>query len=401
VGAEVVQGAKDSMIGQAAQSVVKPPESPSEQILHAVGGEPALQAWRVAKSVVTSADSLMRAAAAEYPQAIQDFHRTIQDFHNGDYRNAASSAVSAATDAAGIINPTLVPLAQSTRELSEGARPGGNLATPLTRQAIDAVTMLAAGKVGDALNNPQPAANPARVNPFRAAANKLTGADIQPTLKAGIQDVWNNVADAENVPKPKPGLSVGDAGQQVGDAILARSKAAYRQIDDATGGRFSGLENDLRNVNRDLRFVTNDTEEQNLLIRKTRLEMQLGQEFDEAAKKGVTKDTVAQAKADFKKAQSIFDTNAQIQMSTKGVRPGMAGSKDVPETVDPKGLMNRMNKLYNKGRLQDGIGEDNSADLISHSAKAQSSAAKVARNQKIAGAVAAGTALKHVVPLLP
>jgi hypothetical protein len=241
-------------------------------------------------------------------------------------------------------------------------------------------------------------------NPFRtvrAVASKFTGAEIQPALKTGIQDVWNTVADTARVARPTE-KSVQDLGEQVGDSILARSKANYKLIDAATDGRFSGTEQALKSVNQDLRSVTNDTEEQSLMTRKTRLEMQMNQMLDDAEAKGVPKTTVDAAKIDFKQAQAIYDTNHQIRMSTTGVRPGMQGSEGVPEAVNAKSLMNRLNKLYNSGRLQQAVGDDGANDLIGHSANAQTAAKKVAsnvRNAKITGGVlsvptaaAAGTA---------
>lgn len=224
-------------------------------------------------------------------------------------------------------------------------------------------------------------------NPFRkaatAVASKFTGSEIQPALKTGIQDVWNQVADKAGVAKPTA-ASVQDMGQEVGDSILARSKGSYKLIDKATDNRFSGTEQALKTVNLDLRSVTNDTEEQALLVRKTRLEMQMNQMMDEAEAKGVPKATVAAAKNDFKQAQAIYDTNHQIRMSTTGVRPGMQGATDVPEEVNSKSLMNRLNKIYNKGRLQQAVGDDGAEDLIGHSATAQKAARNVARNKTVA-----------------
>ena len=248
-------------------------------------------------------------------------------------------------------------------------------------------TGVATGVGGEAISSiPEVASGFRGTNPFRAVASKFTGSDIQPTLKSGIQDVWNNVAEKAGIPKPTS-ASVQDLGQEVGDSILARSKANYKLVDDATEGRFSGTEQALKSVNQDLRSVTNDTEEQNLMVRKTRLEMQMNQMMDEAVKKGVPKSTIDAAKADFKQAQSIYDTNHQIRMSTTGVRPGMQGAADVREEVNAKNLMNRLNKLYNKDRLQQAVGDDGAEDLIGHSATAQKAARDVARNRKVAGIV--------------
>jgi hypothetical protein len=225
---------------------------------------------------------------------------------------------------------------------------------------------------------------------LRSGVNKFTGGDIQPNLQAGIRDTWNNVADTEGVPRPKVGASVRDMGEQVGDAVLARSKANYKLIDDATSGRFSGVDQALKTVNQDLRSVTNDTEEQALVVRKTRLELQMNQMMDDAAAKGVPKSTVDAAKSDFKKAQAIYDTSAQQQMATKGVRPNMTGSDIDPEVVDPKSFRDRMNKLYTNGRLELGVGEDAANDFIGHAASALKRAKDVVRNKWVAGPVAAG-----------
>ena len=253
-----------------------------------------------------------------------------------------------------------------------------------------AVTGAATGVGGESLSAVSEPLIKGLKNPFRTAksvAAKFTGSDIQPTLKSGIQDVWNEVADKAGVARPTT-KSVQDLGQEVGDKILARSKANYRLIDDATGNRFSGTEKAIRDVNDALRDVTNDTDEGNLMVRKQRLEMQMDQMMDEAQSKGVDKNVIKAAKDDFKQAQAIYDTNAQIRRATTGVRPGMQGSAQVPEEVNPKNLMNKLNTLSNKGRLQQAVGQDSAEDIIGHTAIAQKAAKDAARNSKVAKTVA-------------
>jgi len=291
----------------------------------------------------------------------------------------------------------------TTEALAKGATPG---------EAVK--TGVAAGVGGELASTAIEAAAPtvAKVltNPWKTAqsvAAKFTGSDIQPALKAGINDVWSSVAKAEGIPAPsalgnagipvKVGLtpSVQDTGEQVADSILARSKANYRMIDEATGNRFSPTEAELKNVNRALRSVTNDAEENALMVRKQRLEMQMDNLMDEAKKSGVSQAHVDAAKADFKKAQAIYDTNHAIRMSTTGVRPGMKGAEEVPEEVNAKSLMNRLNKLHNSGRLQEAVGDDAAEDLIGHTAIAQKAAKDAARRRlaaEIAIPTVAGTA---------
>jgi hypothetical protein len=295
------------------------------------------------------------------------------------------------------VNAARMGTVGTAEALAKGATPGEavktGVATGIGGEALSAVTE----PVANAIKNPFRTARAvagAVSDAARPITSKFTGSEIQPTLKTGIQDVWNDVATKAGVPKPSA-ASVQDLGQEVGDSILSRSKANYRMIDTATEGRFSGTEKALKDVNKSLQSVTNDTEEQALLVRKNRLEMQMDQMMDEAATKGVSQAHVDAAKRDFKQAQAIYDTNHQIRMSTTGVRPGMQGAADVPEEVNSKGLMNRLNKLYNKGRLQQAVGDDGAEDLIGHSANAQKAARNVARNRtaaKIVGGSAAGAA---------
>ena len=317
---------------------------------------------------------------AEHPQAAW-LVRAIRQVGGGAALGAATGGGLGAVQGAAT--------QQTGEDAKTGAEWGGvSGAVAPTLAAAKEVAPAVKGAAGDLFSKMS--------NPFR----KLTGSDIQPTIKAGIQDVWNQTADSAGVPRPTT-ASVQDMGQEVGDAILARSKAAYKLIDGATDGRFSGTEQALKTVNQDLRSVTNDVQEQELLTRKTRLEMQMDQMMDDAEAKGVPKPTIDAAKADFKKAQAIYDTNHQIRMSTTGVRPGMQGATDAPEEVNAKSLLNRTNKLYNSGRLQQAIGDDGSEDLIGHSAKALKMTKNVARNRKIAGA-AAGLggieAVRHLIP---
>ena len=185
-------------------------------------------------------------------------------------------------------------------------------------------------------------------------------------------------------------------GDEVGDSILARSKQTYAKIDAATDNRWSGTEEKLRNVRQALRSVTNDNEEAPLLVDKTRYEMQLSQMLDDAAKQpdGFTRADVEAAKSDFKQAQAVYDTNQHIRMTTTGVRAGAPGAEATPETVNAKGLVNRLEKQYEPkggGRIQQALGEDNSRDLIGHASTAEKAGRTTARNAK-AGKYVAGTA---------
>ena len=279
----------------------------------------------------------------------------------------------------------------ATGNTVQGAEHGAELGTTA------AVVAPAIEGVVNKIPNPWAAARTAARGLYNTAANTnigkaLTGSTIQPELQTGIKDVWNTVAQNEGVPGLGHNVSVRDAGQQIGDYILDRSKTAYKQIDDATGGKFQPIEDKIKAVNLKLRSVTNDEEEAKVLADKTRLLWQQDQVFDEAAKNGVDRKTVEAAKADFKKAQSIFDINDQIQKaSLEGVKLGNKGADLEPEKVNPSSLQKGLNRLQNLkvdssqvNRLSQGVGDDLGEELINHATTAKVNAAKIARNKAIA-----------------
>jgi hypothetical protein len=147
VAANVLEGVKQSFVGQLAKDAIVPPQNAAEHtVLLAGGGPGSLIAYRQAKRLMESAEGMLKAAGDKFPQAVKDYQRTVKEYQRGDYRNAASSAVSTATDVAGLTPAGVMLPTEQTRELSEGARPGGNLATPLTRQVLDAGTALVGGE---------------------------------------------------------------------------------------------------------------------------------------------------------------------------------------------------------------------------------------------------------------
>ena len=382
---------------------IKPPETPTEQVVQAHAGDSGLAAYRAAKGLVGSVENVVKSGPEAYANAVKDYQRAHQEFVNHDYRNAASSAASAVTDAAHIVEPTMGT--NDARQLTEGTRPGADLTTPLVTQGTNAALALAGTFAPEVLGAGSEAADATAsgvrrmiMNPFRRT---LTEDAVQPELQANLKNTWNKVADDNNVPRPTA-TSIRDYGEQVADAILARSKTLYRAVDEATGNRFSGTAAKLQNVVQKMRTVTTDAEEQALLIEKTRYEMQIDQMFDEAAQAatGVTKRTVEAAKAQFKKAQAIYDANQDVRMSTKGIRPGDPGAEGSPETVNSSTLQNRLNKRQDSGRLAEGVGDANGKQMIGHTGKAEATSAaakadeaRVAKNVGRVKAVAKGAAL--------
>lgn len=240
--ARMWSGAKDYAAPVAA--LVREPETPTEQVVHAVGGGGgALAAYRRAKGLIDSAQKVVTAGPAEFKQAAADYKRLVDDWHNKDYRNAISSAVSTGSDIVGITQPGMGQIAHEVREDSEGARPGGDLARPLTRQVLTAGTALLGG---EALSEEEAAASASasaatklRVNPFRQIIEGKAVAQ-EPAVGAVTSGVEDAAATA-GVAKPTglPSGNLIEGSQTVLDeplnSIATKEKAAYKQIDDAVG----------------------------------------------------------------------------------------------------------------------------------------------------------------------
>ena len=205
----------------------------------------------------------------------------------------------------------------------------------------------------------------------QAASLAPTGEGIQPTLQQGIRDTMSKVAQ-ENVVAKSTAPSIRDVVKETADNIYAKSKPQFAVLDEATGGNVSRFDEQIRNVNRALQNVTDDAEEAKLLARKANLEASQEGAFEQAKAKGVDPKLVDDAKANYKKAQALYDVDNHVKMSTSGTRPniGKPGAQ-TPEVVDPKKLNSRLNKVYDSGRLQDAVGEDNAQALLTHADNAQ------------------------------
>jgi hypothetical protein len=242
LGGQIKKGVRDSQLGQA----FKPPESPSEQLIHAVGGQSpaggdaALAAYRAAKGVVDAGKNLVAALPAEYEQTKSAFSKAIDEFHNGNYGKAADAVI------ASPVAEAALPGLTNARENINGINKG-NVVTPLVRQTIDAGTnaalALAGGEGANAAEDAAVAApSKIRINPFRNPAPELGEAAV----RAGV----DTVTDAHNLPSVPSTRPILSGSQTILDEPLAglRSKeaAAYKRLDDAAGFDLKAAKDQLK-----------------------------------------------------------------------------------------------------------------------------------------------------------
>lgn len=356
---KVESGVEQSMPVQMAKSVwetVQPPQDAKEHTVLAVGGVEGLLAYRTAKAVAENAEQMFKAKPQEFQQARQDFSHAVRDFHNSDYRNALSDVASTGADVMGL---TGNPLSERFRELSEGARPSGNLVTPVTKDVIDLAALAAsenadaakdlAGRITDKVTD-----IPSRIK------GSVTG---QTALQESAQSVAAKTAENANVAASQ--ASVSGTFEQVADNIYSKAKDLYKQIDDASGVDLKRLREKISNARQEIRGLSDAPED---VEREAKLEASIKNNEDAlqraqqtAVANGVDPNTLKAADASFKQSQALYDLDKNVKTSTAGRTEATGGS----ETIDPKKLSPKLEKMWDSGRLQDAVGEENAKQLVS------------------------------------
>jgi len=351
-----------------------PPVQFHDSIKQAV---PVFQAYEQARSSGKSVWDSMRQAnevAKQHDAAQQALQARIDEFKKkpgaASVRGIADAAAFAATIFdGGALNPANTELPAGVSEANAAARASaGEGAVAAKPVPSVAETEAAASPVESAVAK---AAAKSKLPEGQPASVAPTGEDIQPTLQQGIRDTMGKVADENGVAK-STAKSIRDVVKETADNVYAKSKSQFGVLDEATGGNVSRFDEQIRNVNRALANVTDDVEEGKLLARKANLEASQEEAFEQARAKGVDPNLVDEAKANYKKAQSLYDVDNHVKMSTSGTRPGIGKlGAQMPEVIDPKKLSSRLNKVYDSGRLQDAVGDDNAQALLEHSDNAQ------------------------------
>lgn len=216
---------------------------------------------------------------------------------------------------------------------------------------------------------------------------------VQPVLQKNVRNVMGKVSQDAGVATDNP-ASIRDVVESVSDKVKANSSALYKQLDDATGGRFQRFNDKLRNINRAIRENAgiNDDEESRLMQHKAEVETSQAQALEDARLAGVDPNLIKQATLTWKQSQALFDLDHQLKMSTSGMRPEIATPDSSPEVLDPKKLFGRLNRLYDSGRLQDAVGEQNAQQLLQHSDNAHLQQQKIVNRVDIAKKAAKLTA---------
>jgi hypothetical protein len=199
----------------------------------------------------------------------------------------------------------------------------------------------------------------------RTAVNAVREEAAQPELQSGIRKVAAKVADEAGVARPK-NPSMYKTVEDAANNVLAKSKGQYKQLDQASGGRWQRFDDQLRNIRQKMSEVAgiDDDKYSELELKQNELETLQENLIDELKSVGKIDPKLAdQAVGHYRQAQSLYDLDTAIQRSTSG-KPVGVGTKGLPEVVDVKKLAPRVTALWKSGRLQQALGEDNATDLM-------------------------------------
>jgi hypothetical protein len=385
------------------------PQTATEHVVDAItGGTGAgLVAWRAAKSLVDSVKNAMDAKKPdEFAKAKADVQRTVQDFHNRDYRNLAADAGSVAGD---VVSAGGTPIAglvgNDVRNVSEGTRPGGDLAGALGQTAGDATVLAAsaipglaegeAGVAGDlegSANAATHAYDPATgtIEPVQPGIVKqiVKGEDVaQPSAQSALRQGAKAGGDGLNTVQPQ---SIRTVLEEPIDTLTSSAKADYRAIDQAAGTDFKALNEKLANTEYQIRQLTGTEEdvaqEAKLEASRTALTDKIETAKQQAISSGVDPKLLEQADAKFTQARALADLEAKVFKNTSVVSGNYAAG--TPETVNVNSAVKALQKLqdtskFGASRLEQALGKEGANSLLKDLYAAQRSGVKALSRQQM------------------
>ena len=221
----------------------------------------------------------------------------------------------------------------------------------------------------------------AALSPVEAASKlwqSVTGKAIQDELKGGVRSVVNDVASDTGVKAPVGSLRT--SVEQIADGVQSKAKGLFQQIDDATGGDFTNLQNKLKNVTYKLRDITgtDDALESKLEEQAAMLRSRLEDSIEAAQQNGVAPEVADQAKAAWRQMSALRDVDSQLKAAIAG------NVKNAPEVIDPAKLAPRLQKLEDSGRLAEAMGKSAANDLLQAAYDAKAAAISHANKLGIA-----------------
>jgi len=317
------------------------------------------------------------------PQAVGDFMASMPLGllkAGGAAANANNAPMQSAEDmVSGGIQAATMPGAFMAPELSEE----GAAAMGATARGVGTI----AGKVAQVPKRvAQAFKEPLDVDKEAIAHSAMRG--VQPRMMSSLRSMMKSLESEFGIEKPAGSTpeapveqqSIRDAVKKTADAFHARARSIYTALDKATGGQFQRFENQLRDINSELGKLINTpdeasmTQEAALDARKAAIEEARDAAFDRAKEQGVDPNLIENARSDFKRSQALYDLDYNVKKVASGARPGNPNMlpEDVardPEMLHPERMQKRLDTLYDSGRLQEAVGNENANKMLAEASK--------------------------------
>ena len=238
-------------------------------------------------------------------------------------------------------------------------------------------------------------------NLAKSGVAKFTTEGITEGVHNSIRNVMAKVADEAGV-KVAPADSVRDMAKSVPNAVLAKARSMYQQIDSVLGhgadgpGSFQDLMEKISKHEDAYDHAIGEPEKQEkILTSLDKLKAEhtaLTQQLKDAG----LGDLPEKATALFKKGKRLEEIAAAVNQHTTGLPAkviAQTGSTASPEAVNPGGLLKKLTSMYYdtargpEGKLSQGLGEHNAHNLLNDLASGERLQTRLDSYKKMASKV--------------
>jgi hypothetical protein len=408
------------------KAVFMPPEDATEHAITSVGGPSGLIAYRTSKAVVDAVDNMVKSKKEGFKQAAIDLAHAINEFHNKDYRSALADFASVTAGTMGLTDPAMEQ--GRFRELAQGVKKGGDLATPLTKDVVDVGAAAALERIGGKLTGE---AEVPKTVTDRLRSYRVEGEEAATTPKPASPSTIKGILKGEKVAQAPAEEALRSGAQAVGgkgansslrsvleepiDNVEHSSRAAYRQVDKAAGTDFKALNEKLENTEYNLRQLTETEEDvaKEAALEKSRVAImdKIEAAKQQAIQAGVDPKLLEQADAQFKQASALKDLQTKVFKNTNVISGNQAMGAE--ESINVNSAVKELQKLqdntkFGTSRLEQALGKEGAEGLLRDMYAAQKAGIKAIKNREMlakfakwaaygGGALAGGKMIFHSV----
>ena len=214
----------------------------------------------------------------------------------------------------------------------------------------------------------------------QAAVRAGNGQPRQSVVKPASKAAASESNESSAAPAKTSGIRT--AIEDVSNDIRAKSQSLYQRLDKESGGRWQRYEDQIKNLEDKMDEVNgiDDDAYDRLETKRNDIETSQAQMLEDLKEKGIDPKIADDAVTHYKQAMALRDLDRAVKSSTVG--EARIGGKEV---VNPKTFTNRVQKLYDSGRLEQALGEEGADALLK-----EAYAAKTAKSLQTLGKWTAG-----------